>query len=256
MILIVLIGARCAMVRWCQRINSQTARDDKKPGRSRVRTSQNRFGQGLVPVGNGHAAWGLSAVFVGRTAAAAGAATGAFAAGFFAAFFAAGFLAAAFFAGAFFAAAFFAGAFFFAAAFFAGAFFAGAFFFAAAFFAGAFFFVAAFFAGAFFAAAFFAGAFLAGALFTAAFLTAGLLAAAFLAGAFFAADFLAVAFFAVAITFLLDQVEKKLPCIDVLSTPGSYSSPEVCPGGAPQYDESGCGPSAPLLRRRISLHES
>jgi hypothetical protein len=112
------------------------------------------------------------------------------AAGFFAAFLAAVFLVAAFFAGAFLAAPFFAAA-FFAGAFFAAAFFAGAFF-AAAFFAGAFF-AAAFFAGAFFAAAFFAGAFF---------------AAAFFAGAFFIAAFFAGAFFAVAISFLLDQVEK------------------------------------------------
>jgi hypothetical protein len=139
---------------------------------------------------------------------------------------------------------------------------AGAFFFAAAFLAGALFLAAAFLAGAlFFAAAFFAGArfavaFLAGARFAAAFFAGAFFAAAFFAGAFFAGAFFAAAFFAVAITFLLDQVEKKLPCIDVLSIPGSYSSPEVCPGGAPQYDESGCEPSAPLLRRRSSFHES
>ncbi|MEO8058501.1 MAG: hypothetical protein ABI671_09260, partial [Burkholderiales bacterium] len=60
-----------------------------------------------------------------------------------------------------------------------------------------------FFAGAFFAAAFFAGAFFAAAFFAGAFF-----AAAFFAGAFFAAAFFAGAFFAVAISFLLDQVEK------------------------------------------------
>jgi hypothetical protein len=171
-------------------------------------------------VGNGHAACGLSEVFVGSAAAGAGAAAAFFAAGFFAAFFAAGFfaafLAAGFFAD-FFAAAFFAGAFFFAA------FLAGAFFFAA-FLAGAFFFAAAFFAGAFFAADFLAGDFF---------------AAAFFAAGFFAA-FLAVAFFAVAITFLLDQVDKEPLGSNEFSLPGGYSPPEACPGGATQYAESGC----------------
>jgi len=65
----------------------------------------------------------------------------------------------------------------------------------------------------------------------------------FLADDFFAEDFLAddflAAFFAVAITFLLDQVTKEPPAFDASSTSG-YSSPVDCPGGAPQYDESGC----------------
>ena len=55
--------------------------------------------QGLLAVGNGHAAWGFSVVCAG----AAGAFAAFLAAGFFAAFFAAGFLAAGFLAAAFFA---------------------------------------------------------------------------------------------------------------------------------------------------------
>jgi hypothetical protein len=75
-------------------------------------------------------------------------------------------------------------------------------------------------AAGFFAAAFFAGA----AFFTTAFFAAG----------FFAAGFLAAAFFAVAITFLLDQVEKTPLCADAMSTLSSNSPPEGLPRrGAP-----------------------
>ena len=202
--------------------------------------------QGLLPVGNGHAACGLSAVFAGCTAAAAAAAAF-FAAGFFAAFFAAGFLAAAFFAAGLLGsgllrrsllgsgllrrgllrrrpsspepsspAAFFAGA-FLAAAFFAGAFFA-----------------AAFFAGAFFAATFLAGAFF---------------AAAFLAGAFFAAAFFAGAFFAVAITFSLIKLKKsrhslaRSHCLTAIHRP--KSAQEGRPGTMNRVANRG----EPLLRR-------
>jgi hypothetical protein len=64
---------------------------------------------------------------------------------------------------------------------------------------------------------------------------------------FFALDFFAVDFradfFAVAITFLLDQVDMEPPAFDASSAAG-YSSPVDCPGGAPQSDESWCGPAA------------
>jgi hypothetical protein len=179
-------------------------------------------GQGLVPVGNGQAACGLKEVLAGGTGATAAAL---FLAG---AFFAAAFLAGAFLAGAFFAAAFLAGA-FFAAAFLAGA----------------------FFAAAFLAGAFLAGAFLAGAFFAAAFLAGALFAAAFLAGAFFATAFLADAFFAVAISFLLDQVAKKPRRSGVPDVSG-YSPSEVCPGGAPRYDEFSGDTCVPLLCRYIT----
>jgi hypothetical protein len=83
----------------------------------------------LLPVGKGHAACGLRAVFAaGGAAGFAGAGAAGAAGAFFAeAFFAGAFFAAAFFAGAFFAAAFLAGA-FFTADFFAAGFFAAAFF--------------------------------------------------------------------------------------------------------------------------------
>ena len=135
--------------------------------------------QGLLPVGKGQAAAGLSAVFA-EDEADEGVAEAFFAAAFFAG------AAASFFAGA--AAAFFAGA---AASFFAGAaaFFAGA----AAFFAGA----AAFFVGA--AASFFAGA--------AAAFFAG--TAAFFAGTVFTVGLAAeAAFFAVAMTISLIKLQK------------------------------------------------
>jgi len=182
----------------------------KKPGRSRV-LSHDLLDQGLLPVGKGHAACGLSAVLA--AGAAAGFAAGAGAAGAAGAFFAAAFLPAAFLGAAFLAAAFL-GAAFLAAAFLAGAFLAAAFF-AGAFLAAAFF-AGAFFAATFLAATFFAAAFLAGAFFAAAFLAGAFFAATFLAGAFLAADFFAAgffaaAFFAVAITFSLIKLQKHRP---------------------------------------------
>ncbi|GAB4182463.1 MAG: hypothetical protein Fur0039_27110 [Rhodocyclaceae bacterium] len=143
---------------------------------------------GREPVGNGHAAAGLSEDLSPGAAAVEGGAealVAAGAAGFATAFFGAAFFGAAFFGAAFFGAAFF-GAAFLAAAFFGAAFFAAGFF-AATFFAAGFlaatFFAAGFLAAAFFAAGFFAATFFTAAFLTAAFFAAGF-AAAFLAGAF------------------------------------------------------------------------
>ncbi|MDH5538691.1 MAG: hypothetical protein OEY03_04735, partial [Rhizobacter sp.] len=135
------------------------------------------------------------------------------------------------------AAAFFAGAFLAAAFFFAGDFLAASFFFAGAFFAATFFFAGAFFAASFFfAGAFFAAAFLAGDFF-----------AAFLAGAFF---------FAVAITFLLDQVEKKLPSTNSCRYLAAIHRPESAQEGRPGTMNRVVDRAAALLRRCCTAHES
>ena len=201
---------------------------------------------GFVPVGNGHAAWGLNAVFAGGTAAGAGAAG---------AFFAAAFLAA-FFAGAFFAAAFFAGAFFARSLL-----------------------RRSLLRRGLSSPQPSSPGLLRRSLLRRGFLRRSLLrrgllrqqpsspgpsspqpsspqpsspaaffAAAFFAGAFFAGAFFAAAFFAVAITVLLDQVEKRRRHNARGTLHRSHSSSESCSGGTLRSDESMAN-REPLLRQ-------
>lgn len=188
--------------------------------------------QGLLPVGKGHAACGLSDVLAGTADVTAIAL-------FFSGCFLADFLAATFFAGAGLVAVFPV------AAFFTGAVLLGAF-------VNEEVFATTFFAGAFLVATFFIGAFLA----PASFRRASFGADAFLAGAFFAGIFFAGTFFAVAISFSLIKVQRKLSVVGFLPLHDSYSSPKVCPGGALRYDESGSGSSVPSSFWYISIRKS
>ena len=184
--------------------------------------------QGLLPVGKGHAACGLSDVLAGTADVVA-----------MTLFFSGCFLAATFFAGACLVAVFPV------AAFFTGAVLLGAFFNEEVF-------ATTFFAGAFLVATFFIGAFLA----PASFRRASFGADAFLTGAFFAGIFFAGTFFAVAISFSLIKVQRKLSVVGFLPLHDSYSSPKVCPGGALRYDESGSGSSVPSSFWYISIRKS